>query len=33
VLCCTNAGRMLKPMIIFKRKTLPKDVQFPKGIF
>ena len=31
VLCCTADGTKLKPMIILKRKTLPK-VMFPSGV-
>lgn len=31
VLACSAAGEKLLPMIIFKRKTLPKE-NFPKGV-
>jgi hypothetical protein len=31
VLCCTADGGKCQPMVIFKRKTMPKD-SFPKGI-
>ena len=31
VLCCMANGDKCQPMVIFKRKTMPKD-SFPKGI-
>ena len=31
VLCCMADGTKLKPMVIFKRKTMPKD-KFPSGV-
>ena len=32
VLACMADGKKLKPMVIFKRKTMPK-LSFPKGVF
>ena len=32
VLICIAEGTKLKPLIIFKRKTLPKDAKFPPGV-
>ena len=32
MLACTADGGKLPPYVIFKRKTLPKGVQFPRGI-
>ena len=32
VLCATSDGGKLPPMIIFKRKTLPKNQKFPNGV-
>ena len=32
VLVCMTDGSKLKPTIIFKRKTLPKDAKFPAGV-
>lgn len=31
VLCCAASGAKLSPMVIFKRKTIPKE-NFPKGV-
>ena len=32
VLACMADGTKLKPLIIFKRKSLPKGVKFPSGV-
>ena len=32
MLACTADGGKLPPYVIFKRKTLPKGMQFPRGI-
>lgn len=32
VLCCMANGYRLPPIVIFKRKTLPKGVKFPSGV-
>ena len=31
VLTCSESGKNLKPMVIFKRKTMPKE-NFPNGV-
>jgi transposase-like protein len=32
VLCCLADGTKLQPMVIFKRKTIPKNETFPSGV-
>ncbi|CAM4685133.1 unnamed protein product [Lepidochelys kempii] len=32
VLLCSANGSKLPPVVIFKRKTLPKNMQFPAGV-
>ena len=32
VLCCMADGTKLQPMVIFKRKTIPKGEKFPPGV-
>ena len=32
VLACLADGTHLKPMVIFKRKTVPKNLNFPRGV-
>ncbi len=32
VLCCMSDGTKLPPMVIFKRKTIPKGEKFPPGV-
>lgn len=32
MLCCTADGTKLRPYIVFRRKTLPRNEQFPKNV-